>query len=349
MTLRRLPLVALAAALAAAPASAASYATTNFVTQAPTPELARTFGNKAEEYRRQKALEWLGQEMPNWPRPCPLKVNVSQGAPGGATTFTFGGSAGRGVVTSQEMEIHGPVKELLNSVLPHEVTHTVLAYHFGRPVPRWADEGGSVLSENDAERFSHDVKCREYLNQGRGMRLVVLFRLAQYPRDMHVLYAEGYSICQYLVDRGGGGRDGRARLLRFLEAGMRGGSDPDRAHGTPESWNAAVQEVYGIASVDALEETWLDHLKNPQPRVAARDDGAAGVSTGRPGGGYTATRGDVRSSAAPAVPILDTPVSARGAAPEAEPLARRPAARPAPQGPPPPVLLPPEIPRPAGK
>ncbi|MBX9623162.1 MAG: hypothetical protein K2X82_05055, partial [Gemmataceae bacterium] len=302
MTLRRLPAVALVAALAAGPASAATHTTTNFVTTAPTPELARTFGNKAEEYRRQKAQEWLGQEMPSWPRPCPLRVNVSQGAPGGATTFTFGGSGGRGVVTSQEMEIHGPVRELLNSVLPHEVTHTVLAYHFGRPVPRWADEGGSVLSENDQERFNHDVKCREYLNAGRGLRLAVLFRLAQYPRDMHVLYAEGYSISQYLVDRGGGGREGRGRLLRFLETGTRGEADPDRARGTPESWNAAVQEVYGFPTVDALEAAWLEHLKNPQPRVAARADGAAGVtaSAGR-GGEYTATaapRAEVRTSAA---------------------------------------------------
>ncbi|MBX9581728.1 MAG: hypothetical protein K2X87_15605, partial [Gemmataceae bacterium] len=303
MTLRRL-LPAALVVLAAGPASAASFTTTNFAVSAPTPELARTFGNKAEEYRKQKALDWLGREMPDWAQPCPLRVRVTQANPGGATTFTFGGSGGRGVVTSQEMEITGPVKELLHSVLPHEVTHTVLAYHFGRPVPRWADEGGSVLSENDQERFSHDVKNREYLNAGRGLRLGVLFRLAEYPRDMHVLYAEGYSICQYLVDRGGAGRDGRAKLLRFLEAGMRG-NDP-RAHGTPESWNAAVQQVYGFASVDALEEAWLDHLKNPQPRVAARNDGAAGVPTGGTrGDAYAAgPRSEVRTSAAPAVPVL---------------------------------------------
>ena len=124
------------------------------------------------------------------------------GSAGGATTFTFGSENGRPVVTSQRMEIRGEAKQLLNSVLPHEVTHTVLAHHFGRPVPRWADEGGSVLSENDEERYSHDVKCRELLNAGRGIVLRTLFRMADYPRDMLVLYAQGFSVTDYLVEEG---------------------------------------------------------------------------------------------------------------------------------------------------
>ena len=59
------------------------------------------------------------------------------------------------------------------------------------------------LRENEDECFQHDIKCREILNQGRGIRLRVLFTLTEYPRDMLVVYAQGYSICQYLVNRGG--------------------------------------------------------------------------------------------------------------------------------------------------
>ncbi len=50
------------------------------------------------------------------------------------------------------MNIEGPLDRLLSSVLPHEITHTVFAHYFRTPVPRWADEGGSVLSEDDLER-----------------------------------------------------------------------------------------------------------------------------------------------------------------------------------------------------
>ena len=274
MTLRR-SVSALVLALLAMPgmATAATFETTNFVVNAPTAELARRFGEMAEKYRKEKALDWLGREMPPWPERCPLHVKLEMGAAGGATTFTFGTRGNRPAVSSQRMEIRGDAKQLLSSVLPHEVTHTVLAHHFGRAVPRWADEGGSVLSENDEERFSHDIRCRELLNAGRGIVLRTLFRMADYPRDMIVLYAQGYSITAFLVEKGGGGREGRTKLLQFLASGM--GNDwqpgvPQRYHGTPESWNDACRRVYGFETVDALEKAWLDALHTPPSRTAAR-------------------------------------------------------------------------------
>ncbi len=349
MTLRRHFSAVALVLLAPAIAPAASYDTANFSTEAPTAELAKKFGDMAEFYRKEKALEWTGREMPPWPRRCPLQVQITQGSAGGATTFTFGQEGGKPVVTSIKMEIRGDAKQLLNSVLPHEVTHTVLANYFGRPVPRWADEGGSVLSENDEERFNHDVRCRELLNAGRGITLRTLFRMTEYPRDMIVLYAQGYSVCDFLVKRGGNGREGRGKLLQFLANGMQGN--------TIESWNAAANRVYGLESVDALEAAWLTALKTPPSRVAARDTTAPATPTGSGG-----PRTELRSSAAPAVPLLEPPVKAvRGSTPDREPA--RPTHLPAPSDPtslnsspvvrpmapdhPPPVLLPPEIPKPA--
>jgi hypothetical protein len=362
MTLRR-PIAALFVAILGSPtvAFAANYKTVNFSVEAPTPELAKKFGEMAEFYRKEKALGWLGREMPQWPERCPLQVQISQSSAGGATTFTFGNENGRPTVSRQWMEIRGETKQLLNSVLPHEITHTVLAYHFGRAVPRWADEGGSVLSENDEERFSHDVRCRELLNAGRGIRLRVLFRMADYPRDMIVLYAQGYSISSYLVEKGGGGHDGREKLLQFLSIGMQG-SDP-KYHGTPESWNEASRKVYGFDSVDILEEAWLQALRTQPSRIAARDAGngtkptTLATSTGTMTAG---NRTELRSSAAPSMPFLEPPVKARAASPDFEPTRPTylPASTPSPTGTsssvrptapdfPPPVLLPPEIPRPA--
>ena len=356
MTLRRLAAVVLLLVMTApSPASAATYTTQNFVVTAPDESLARTFGDQAEQYRRDKAAQWLGQEMPPWPRRCPLKVQVADRAAGGATTFTFGSDGNRPVVTSQHMEIHGPPRQLLNSVLPHEITHTVLAHHFGRPVPRWADEGGSVLSENDEERFNHDIRCRELLNGGRGIRLRVLFRMTEYPNDMMVLYAQGYSVTQYLVDRGGDGHEGRAKLLQFLSHGMQGN--------TPESWNSAAQRVYGFDGIDQMEAAWLDALKAPPRRIAASGTTAPAKPTGKAAHEYAATpapRTDVRDSAPPAMPVLERPVAVRGSTPTDDargsatyptaagrsvPAAAPPVRPMAPAVPPPSVLLPPEMPR----
>jgi hypothetical protein len=344
MTLRRHVLLC-ALLTACAPAAVAaegdfdrdgSYRTTNFRVIAPDRVLAQKFGDMAEQYRREKAIEWLGREMPPWPQRCPLRVDINMRQSGGATTFNFGtDGSGRGVVLSQEMKIWGEPRQLLYSVLPHEVTHTVLAYHFGRPVPRWADEGGSVLSENEEECFQHDIRCREILNQGRGIRLRVLFTMTEYPRDMIVVYAQGYSVCQYLIDRGG-----RQKFLEFVGIGMRNGN---------RNWEQAVQQVYGYASVDDLEEQWIDSLKSPPSRIAAarsRNNDVAAAPAARP-------RLETRSSALPALPLLEPPVLARGAAPDREsprsvkasapPPSETPLHRPT--TPPRPLLLPPEPPK----
>ncbi len=325
MTLRRpapSALLAFAAVLlAAAPAGAAGrVATENFVVDAPTKELARTFGEAAEKYRREKALDWLGKEMPAWPARCPLVVEVTPDQTGGETTFEFGPvGGGRTGVTSQRMRIFGDVPRLLASVLPHEVTHTVFAYKFGRPVPRWADEGGSVLSENDDERYKHDVKCRELLNRGHAISLNVLFRMKEYPRDTHTLYAQGYSVCQFLVDRGGA--DGRKKFLDFVGVGLQNDN---------RNWAEAAQ-VYGYDSPDDMQLDWIQALQKSVPQRVARGTQAGGAVA------LTSNRGPETRLSPVGFPILEPPLTARGATPGAE------RATSAPPLPAPLKLLPPEV------
>ncbi len=284
--------------LTASPLWAANFSTRNFVVTAPTAQLAREFGQWAEYYRKLKAEEWLGQEMPPWSRPCPLRIKVTRNGAGGATTFHFGNGQ-----VYQSMEIEGSLDRLRDSVLPHEVTHTVFAHYFRQPVPRWADEGGSVLSEDRIERARHDRMCRQLLNAGRGMQLRVLFSLKQYPRDVMVLYAQGYSVSRYLVDKGG-----RPKFLAFLAQGMR------------EGWDRATQTQYGYSSVKHLEQDWLDFLRSEDSlQVHQRDP------VGTRGPGTEASETTVASRNAPIVmrdftppaqPTLYAPVLARGASPD---------------------------------
>ena len=67
---------------------------------------------------------------------------------------SFGFHQGR--VTDQSMTVEGRLDRILASALPHEVTHTIFAAYFGGPMPRWADEGASLLSEDLVERQRHD-------------------------------------------------------------------------------------------------------------------------------------------------------------------------------------------------
>jgi hypothetical protein len=200
----------------------------------------------------------------------------------GATSFTFP----EGQVY-QTMFIEGPLDRLRNSVLPHEVTHTVLAHHFRRPVPRWADEGGAVYSEDDLERRRHDNMCREILNAGRGMPLRRLFSLRDYPNDVMVLYAEGYAISKFLIEAGD-----RPTFLNFVSHGMQWG------------WDDAVKTYYRYRDVNELEQAWLDQLRKGRGAMVARNTTASPDS-----------RLVVRQSLPPAQPLLDPIPVSRGVPP----------------------------------
>src|SRR5262249_56627697 len=52
----------------------APYPTTNFLVEAPTAQIAQQVGQWAEHYRREKAIQWLGAEMPPWSGRGPLHV-----------------------------------------------------------------------------------------------------------------------------------------------------------------------------------------------------------------------------------------------------------------------------------
>jgi hypothetical protein len=227
-------------------------------------------------------------------------VKVTYGGSGGATSFAF---ADNGSITSIDMRIEGTVDRLIASVLPHEVTHTVLAYYFRVPVPRWADEGGSVLSEDDQERNRHDVLVRQVLNApGRAIPLSRLFQLTQYPRDVMVLYAEGYSVTNFLV-----AKNGRPAFLAFIADGMRGG------------WDRAVQTHYRYRNVNELEQDWMKLLREtPRPSEAIASAGghrpAVGAASMTP-----ASRVVVRQTLPPALPVLGPPRPvARGVAPSTD-------------------------------
>jgi len=297
----------------------ASHRTTNFVVEAPNAQVAQQIGQHAEHYRKEKALQWLGQEMPQWPEPCPLRVTVQMSGAGGATSFAFD----NGRILKQSMHIEGSLDRLLSSVLPHEVTHTVLAHYFRCPVPRWADEGGAVLSEDDTERNRHDMLCRQILNTpGRAIPLRRLFALREYPSDVMALYAQGFSVTNFLV-----AQSSRQAFLAFVAQGMH------------EGWDRACQAHYKYRNVEELEQTWLQHLRDTK-----RPPAELAQNRPQPEAGPGVL---VRQTVPPAQPVLaGASAIYRGVAPEEAPthggtMSAAPADRPMqPAGSMPPISVP---------
>jgi len=257
--------------VAAALSLGASHRTRNFIIQAPTARLAREIGEAAEQYRRELATEWLGEPMPDWSRPCTLTARVSpQLGAGGATSFVFD----RGEVFGWRMNIQGSRERILDSVLPHEVMHTVFASRFRQPLPRWADEGACTTVEAPGERRKQQRMLVTFLKTGRGIPFDRMFAMKDYPRDVLPLYSQGHSLASYLLAQGG-----RAKFLDFLEEGMEG-----------ENWPAVVNKHYGYRDLYHLQNAWLEWVKGGSPplerpattAVAAAESGKSVRPVGTP-------------------------------------------------------------------
>ena len=93
--------------------------TQNFIVDAPDAQTAQEFGHMAEYYRKQKAIEWLGQEMPAWPRPCPLTVKPnSDSTRTRAMNRISSGSGGNAISSLLRVARYSVFGELRDSGLP---------------------------------------------------------------------------------------------------------------------------------------------------------------------------------------------------------------------------------------
>jgi hypothetical protein len=231
-------------------AHAAGYRTANFIVEAPTEALARKIGDAAEQYRDTLAVEWTGSPLPRWSRPCPITAQVAPNlGAGGATSFVFD----RGEVFNWTMTIQGSEERILDSVLPHEITHTIFASHFRRPLPRWADEGACTTVEHPVERARQHRLLLEFLTTGRGIAFPEMFAMKEYPADVLPLYSQGYSLARYLIERGG-----RHKYVSFVTDGL-----------ASENWSASLDKHYGVTSVAQMQHVWLDWVKQGCPAPPA--------------------------------------------------------------------------------
>ena len=260
-------------------AQGAGYRTVNFTVDAPTPQLAKEIGDSAEVWRRDLAVEWLGKELPRWTEPCPIKASVAHNlGAGGATSFIFNA----GEVYGWRMNIQGSRERVLDSVLPHEITHTIFATHFRQPLPRWADEGACTTVEHHSEINKQERMLIDFLKTKRGIPFDAMFAMTEYPNDVLPLYAQGHSLAQFLI-----AQRGKQVFLNFLAEGMR-----------TSDWRQAIAAHYQYEHLLALQNSWMDWVRAGRPAI-------------RPVGGAT-----LASAQVPATPVAAPSRSPSGSAPK---------------------------------
>ncbi len=154
-----------------------------------------------------------------------------------------------------EMEADGSLERVLDSVLPHETSHVVLAEDFGGPLPRWCDEGLCTTVEHESERKKHEENLRKYLRSRRGYPMNRLMLMTEYPDDVLPMYAQGYSVTKFLIEQGG-----TQKFVSFIKEQKKNGS-----------WTDSVRSYYGYDTLSDLQNSWLGWVgQGCQPLPAAK-------------------------------------------------------------------------------
>lgn len=212
--------------------------------------LAERVGRAAERARRRQLLLWTGGEVEPWSPRCDiylyptmqLLVQMSGGEAKAGSAAAAPSRLQRGRMRERRMNLAGDDPFLLESTLPHEVSHVILAELLGeRPVPLWANEGLAVLMESKRTRWRYEAALAEKLATGEPFTVVAILTMERYPDPEYrtLYYAQALSLTRFLLDRGG-----RERLLAFLrEAG-------------PRTVGAALRRHYDIGLLD-LQQRWL--------------------------------------------------------------------------------------------
>jgi hypothetical protein len=242
------------------------YVTKNFRVQAASPALAQAVGDRAEGYRELLAIQWLGEPLPDWPQACPIQVTLSHQAHG-ETSFLLPEN-GAGLPSDWEMKVFGPADRLLDSVLPHEITHTIFATYFKQRLPRWADEGACTTVEHPSEREKIQALLLRYLSpqQRQGIPFNRMFPMRDYPSDMLPLYAQGYSVAKFLIAQGG-----PRNFIAMIERGLL----HERSLPITVAWDRAMRESYGYEDLSQLQLDWLQWVADGSQEsmaIARADD-----------------------------------------------------------------------------
>jgi len=216
----------------------------------------------AAECERLAATEkerWLGKECsPQWLPKCNVVVHpdlaayvqclgTGSEATSGCATITYD----QGRVVARRIDLRGDAADWRSEVLPHELTHVVLAERFSRcRIAPWADEGIAILAESPERLERRLTALRRATTAGRiyAARELINVRSSPDLASRDAFYGQSLVLVSALLQWGT-----REQLLQFVESSQQSG--PDRA----------LREIYGTHDWNDLER----HLRE-QPQADRR-------------------------------------------------------------------------------
>jgi hypothetical protein len=225
------------------------------------PKQACKAAEAAEEARASAYHKWFTDDCPEWERRGEVFIFATArdySAATGTPPQSPGHSeirAEAGRIVMRRIHVHADVTGMVSAVLPHEVTHTVLAGQFGnKQVPRWADEGMAVLDEPSERIDSHLQALGRMREAGQLFTTRELLGLKDYPepRRLRAFYAQSVSLTEFLT---------KAKSPRDFVQFVRDGE--------VDGYETALKHTYGW-DFDELEQRWRKHAFSGDSNPAGR-------------------------------------------------------------------------------
>ncbi len=235
--------------------------TANFRVFHVDPALASRVAQGAEAARELQLKRWSGAapKAPWTPR-CDIYIFPSAGVfsrmtgqPEDSPGFSTMGMNGGRIVT-RRVNLRADHANIVAAILPHEVTHVVLADLFPhQQIPRWADEGMAVLSEPDSEQMLRAADLEKPLSTGQLFKTNDLMAM-DYPdgKFWSLYYAQSVSLTRFLVEQGT-----HAQFVQFVQGAQRNGLEGE------------LRRVYKIEGFEDLHTRWLDYARTKSAELTA--------------------------------------------------------------------------------
>ena len=202
-------------------------------------------GEVAELTRAELQKKWFGDETTDWDGKCSIylhpdranyasKTKMKNTLGHMHTSLDWGGVALR--------SIHLPVSEAsqVSDVLPHEVSHSVMAVRFQGQTPRWADEGMAMLAETPSSIAECVDRLPRYRQNDALFSLEVLMQTQEAEQyNTMEFYAQSTSLVQFFI-----ARKGPEAFTTFLRTYISKGAEE------------ALTKHYDIKGYADLEKRW---------------------------------------------------------------------------------------------
>jgi hypothetical protein len=143
-------------------------------------------------------------------------------------------------------------------VLPHELTHVVLADRFCKTrIPPWADEGIALLAESPERMKQRLSELRQVAGGGMlyGARDLAAIKTCPQPAFRPLFYGQSLALVSLLLERGS-----REQLLQFVEISQTKGFD------------GALRDVYGDGRLAEFDQRFNEYVMTDRPLAWARQN-----------------------------------------------------------------------------